>query len=409
MRNKEKKMDNKIKKICMVLTISCLIGTFSSAVMGISYTEKNNDVSGNTGFLENRCAFSSNCSSCVVNSPMIIVNIPDSGTANVKFSTRYEILPVGGQDYGYVKMSDDRGKTWRTMCTLQGSVKEWTDVDFDLYQWVGEVWFLFEYFTFKAFSISQGMYIDNILIEGISNGEPVTLYSQEFEEYGIGQKWGSWVISKMPEEDDDIPPDTEIVSGPDGKIYDNSVTFEWIGTDTAHGTPQWDLIYSYILEGYDSEWSSWTLSKNREYNNLPDGEYTFKVKAKDLFNNIDPSPATRSFIVDTRQDNEPPIIMITRPRAGHLYIADMIETPPIPATIIIGKITATVEAYDERSRVTRVEFYVDDNLKYVDDSPPYEWQWDEKVFWRHTLKTVAYDTSQNSAADEISVIISNRG
>lgn len=405
MKKREKKME---KKICIIIIILCLSGTFSSAVMGMSQTEKTGDLSENTDILQNRCAFSSNCSSCVINSPMIIVDIPYSGTANVKFSTRYEILPVGGQDYGYVKMSDDRGKTWRTMCTLQGSVNEWVDVDFDLYQWVGEVWFLFEYFTFSAFSISRGMYIDNIFIEGISNGEPVTLYHQEFEDYGIGQKWGSWVISKIPEEDDETPPETEIVEGPDGKIGYNSVSFGWIGIDNVHGTPEWDLIYSYILEGYDNEWSSWTLSTNQIYNNLPDGEYTFKVKAKDLDNNIDPSPATRSFIVDTTDDTDPPIITITRPRPRHLYIADMIETSPAPATIIIGKITTTVDAYDEKSRVTRVEFYVDDDLKYVDDSPPYEWQWDETVFWRHTLKTVAYDTSQNSAVDEISVIISNR-
>src|SRR6201999_4580296 len=35
------------------------------------------------------------------------------------------------------------------------------------------------------------------------------------------------------------------------------------------------------------------------YNGLTDGDYTFSVRAKDADGNVDPSPATRTFTVDT--------------------------------------------------------------------------------------------------------------
>jgi len=48
-----------------------------------------------------------------------------------------------------------------------------------------------------------------------------------------------------------------------------------------------------------------------------------------------------------------------------------------------------------------------DKLKFVDNEIPYEWLWDETVFWHHTLKTIAYDEYGNAASDELDVIISN--
>jgi DNA-binding CsgD family transcriptional regulator len=38
--------------------------------------------------------------------------------------------------------------------------------------------------------------------------------------------------------------------------------------------------YSCMLTGYEDKWSSWSRSYTREYSNLPDGKYTFRVKAR---------------------------------------------------------------------------------------------------------------------------------
>ncbi len=41
--------------------------------------------------------------------------------------------------------------------------------------------------------------------------------------------------------------------------------------------------YSYFLEGFDEVWSDWTSENKKEYTNLPEGTYTFRVKAKNIY------------------------------------------------------------------------------------------------------------------------------
>ena len=41
--------------------------------------------------------------------------------------------------------------------------------------------------------------------------------------------------------------------------------------------------YSYILEGYEKEWSKWTNNPTPIYTNLSEGSYTFKVKTRNVF------------------------------------------------------------------------------------------------------------------------------
>lgn len=41
--------------------------------------------------------------------------------------------------------------------------------------------------------------------------------------------------------------------------------------------------YSYFLEGYDKSWSIWNTETKKEYTNLPEGDYIFKVKSRNLY------------------------------------------------------------------------------------------------------------------------------
>ena len=49
-----------------------------------------------------------------------------------------------------------------------------------------------------------------------------------------------------------------------------------------------DILFSWKLEGYDKEWSPWSKEHFKEYTNLWEKEYTFKVRAKGIFGNISP-------------------------------------------------------------------------------------------------------------------------
>ena len=44
--------------------------------------------------------------------------------------------------------------------------------------------------------------------------------------------------------------------------------------------------YQYMLEGFDENWSSWSLETQKDYTNIPEGDYHFKVRSKNVFNHI---------------------------------------------------------------------------------------------------------------------------
>ena len=44
--------------------------------------------------------------------------------------------------------------------------------------------------------------------------------------------------------------------------------------------------FQYILEGFDEDWSSWSSETKKDYTNIPGGKYNFKVRSKNIFNQI---------------------------------------------------------------------------------------------------------------------------
>ena len=74
--------------------------------------------------------------------------------------------------------------------------------------------------------------------------------------------------------------------------------------------------------------------------------------------------ATKRWIKAFKEDI--PVAYIWRPVEGYLYLFDR-ETKEIPGcTLIIGGITVKVEGVNIETSVDKVEFYIDDTLKYTD-------------------------------------------
>ena len=65
------------------------------------------------------------------------------------------------------------------------------------------------------------------------------------------------------------------------KYENNSLTFFY--SSPFFEKPQ-NNKYSYYLEGFDTKWSPWTSETKKEYTNLRDKKYTFKVKSKNIYN-----------------------------------------------------------------------------------------------------------------------------
>ncbi len=102
---------------------------------------------------------------------------------------------------------------------------------------------------------------------------------------------------------DTTPPDTGITSGPaDGSTTaDNDPSFSFTSEDGATFECKLDS------EAFAS------CNNPKSYTNLPDGQHTFSVRAKDGAGNVDATPASRTFTIDTT----PPDTSITSgPAAG---------------------------------------------------------------------------------------------
>lgn len=45
-------------------------------------------------------------------------------------------------------------------------------------------------------------------------------------------------------------------------------------------------MHQYFLEGFDDDWSAWSSETKKDYTNLSAGDYTFKVRSKNIFNHV---------------------------------------------------------------------------------------------------------------------------
>ncbi|MGB3681952.1 MAG: malectin domain-containing carbohydrate-binding protein [Rubrobacteraceae bacterium] len=92
---------------------------------------------------------------------------------------------------------------------------------------------------------------------------------------------------------DTTTPDTTITDGPSGFARSTAATFTW-GSNDKEPT---NLSYSYKLD--DKAWTAFSAKTGVEFTDLPQGEHTLRVKARDAAGGVDPTPATRSWTVDS--------------------------------------------------------------------------------------------------------------
>jgi hypothetical protein len=108
----------------------------------------------------------------------------------------------------------------------------------------------------------------------------------------------------------------------------------------------------------------------------------------------------------TKPDTIPPVVRITCPEKGFLYINIsniIVMKLPFIITLIIGQIRVTADAYDNESGIKSVAFYLDDELQYNDTEAPYGWVWNTRDFFPSQIKIVAYDNFGNSKSADLKV------
>ena len=83
-------------------------------------------------------------------------------------------------------------------------------------------------------------------------------------------------------------------------------------------------------------------------------------------------------------------------------------TPFWKNTILIGKTTVKAYASDD-SKVEKVEFYIDDNLKKTVTKEPYEYTFRKTdlvkhLLRRHTITIIAYDDTKKTSSTSLEVL-----
>ena len=133
-----------------------------------------------------------------------------------------------------------------------------------------------------------------------------------------------------------------------------------------------------------------------------EGSFEIKVKAKDVHG----AESNWSEILTLTIENEPPEVKILQPTKALYVLNRKILPRKIRKTLILGKIDITVDAKDD-SGIKKVEFYIDNELKSVDESKPYSYTWTRdkiKVLdHRYSIKVIAFDNAGNQARDDIKV------
>jgi len=81
--------------------------------------------------------------------------------------------------------------------------------------------------------------------------------------------------------------DSTIYFNPNHLNFDVEVPFRKNAFRFHYAAPFYEnpkqLQFSYYLENYSEDWSDWTSDKYRDFTNLPEGDYTLKVKAKNVY------------------------------------------------------------------------------------------------------------------------------
>lgn len=197
------------------------------------------------------------------------------------------------------------------------------------------------------------------------------------------------------------PPEiTGVTSGTVGEIYNYSI----VSID-----PDGDNVSYYIEFGtgdfiFTFDWYPSGVPINVSYKWVNTGSFMMRARAHDIYG---AQSDWGSLEVIITGDEIAPEITIVKPENA-LYIMDFkIRKFFFRKSLIIGNINIEVNAFDEDSGISRVEFFIDGELKANITVPPYIYKWSREKFslikHRHSIKVIAFDDFGNSNSDEIIV------
>jgi hypothetical protein len=147
--------------------------------------------------------------------------------------------------------------------------------------------------------------------------------------------------------------------------------------------------------------SSTITEAHYEVTGKANGTYYYQVRGHNTERGWGDYSNLQKVLVGTGNDEQPPLVEITSPKERTMYFGNR-EIFPFFVTLIFGYVTIEANTSDAFG-IDRVEFYIDDTNVGTDTTAPYSMTWETPAFFRHTIKIVSYDTSDNAAEKELKV------
>lgn len=89
----------------------------------------------------------------------------------------------------------------------------------------------------------------------------------------------------------------ELLNAPN-QILESKISYKWNSFHFEYASAAFEtadnMEYSFQLEGFDEDWSTWTKTTFKDYTNIPPGNYSFMVKAR---NNLGSESATTVYAI----------------------------------------------------------------------------------------------------------------
>jgi hypothetical protein len=176
-------------------------------------------------------------------------------------------------------------------------------------------------------------------------------------------------------------------------ITSTEATIEWETDEPSNGIVEYgtDLRFDYSESNV-----SYVTQHTFVLTGLwPITTYHFRVKSADAAGNDPTIIEDLTFETDLPPDFTPPNAIITYPQDNEILNGDILITADVTDNYGIAK----------------VEFYIDNILKFTGDAPDYYWLWDSAnenyPDGQYTIKIEATDLRGNEATDVITVVLDN--
>ena len=219
------------------------------------------------------------------------IDLMDVQGPKLMINTQFEILHLGDDDYGYIKVSTNGGSTWEIAKQIQGYSPTWTLLEINLDQWNDEEIIIAFHYSTKSNSISDGWYINTVSVRGVAE----QVYFEDFTGYDIGDNWNDWTIvyqTAVP----NAPPERPSIQGPTGGGPNKDFEFTFASIDYDEDEISYKIDWG---DGAETDWIGPYSSGHiitETHNWAKKGTYTIRAKAKDQ-NNEESKWATFQIII----------------------------------------------------------------------------------------------------------------